>query len=143
MRSCWMVVWRMTPFMFSDPSTFWAGIGLARVWRVSAWFLEYSSFMMSPSALLSNSALALIFRPLSFPRNSTLMAMEGDLIFRMTSGGTGSELRVARVSYLFIRADLGESIVLTDSAAVERFKNPGGPISAWGCSRIHHAKYTG
>src|ERR1700720_210276 len=100
--------------------------------------------MISPSAPLSNSARALISLPLSFPTSLTLMAIDGDLIFRTTSGGTGSESSVAKILYRFREAATGKRTVPTDSAAVERFKNPGSRIWTGGfCWRVPLATCTG
>ena len=82
--------------------------------------------MISPSAPLSNRACALISFPVCFPTNLTLMAIEGDLIFLIASEGTGSESSVSRREYLFVEATDGICTVPTDSAAVERFRNPRG-----------------
>jgi len=47
---------------------------------------------------LSNSARALISLPLTLLTNLTLIVIEGDLIFRTTSGGTGSESSVSKMA---------------------------------------------
>jgi len=74
---------------------------------------------------LSNSACALISLPVTLPMSLTLIAIEGDLIFRTTSEGTGSESSVSRTANRFAKAERGKRMVPTDSAAVEHFKNPG------------------
>ena len=79
---------------------------------------------MIPSAPLSSSARALISRPVCFPTNVTLSVIEGDRIFRIVSPGTGSESSVSSRWYLF-KADERDNVQdPTDSAAVDRFKNP-------------------
>src|SRR5712671_806691 len=100
--------------------------------------------MMSPSAPLSNSACALISLPLTLPTNLTLIAIKGDLIFRTTSEGTGSESSVSKTAKQFMKAERGKCMVPTDSAAVEPLKNPGELTWVSGaCACLHHARCTG
>ena len=99
---------------------------------------------MSPSAPLSNSAHALISLPLTLPTSLTLIAIKGDLIFRMTSGGTGSESSVSKMAKRFMKAEQGKRMVPTDSAAVEPLKNPGELTWVSGaCACLHHTRCTG
>ena len=80
--------------------------------------------MMMPSAPLSNRARALISLPVFLPTRVTLSVIEGDRLFRIVSPGTGSESSVSSREYLFIKLELDNRKVLTDSAAVGHFKNP-------------------
>src|SRR5712671_1599275 len=100
--------------------------------------------MMSPSAPLSNSARALISLPLTLLTNLTLIAIDGDLIFRTTSGGTGSESSVSKTAKQFMKVERGKHMVPTDSAAVELLKNPGELTWVSGaCACLHRTRCTG
>ena len=93
-----MVVCVISPPLFSDPSTFWAGSGLRRVRRVKRFCRAKVSWIIIPSAPLSTRVCALISFPLSFPTSLTLRAIDGDRIFLITSEDTGSESKVSRMA---------------------------------------------
>ena len=80
--------------------------------------------MMIPSAPLSSRARALISRPDFFPTRDTLSVIEGEHIFRIVSLGTGSESMVSSKVNRLTKLGVFTTAALTDSAAVERFKNP-------------------
>ena len=80
--------------------------------------------MIIPSAPLSSRARALISLPDILPTRVTLSVIEGDRIFRIVSPGTGSESNVSSKENRFTKLDLAKTVVLTDSAAVGRPKNP-------------------
>ena len=93
---------------------------------------------------LSNSACALISLLLTLPTSLTLIAIEGDLIFQMTSGGTGSESSVSKMAKRFMKVEQGKRMVPTDSAAVEPLKNPGKLTWVLGaCAHLHRTRCTG
>ena len=50
--------------------------------------------------------------------------MEGDLLLRIVSPGTGSESNVSSKEHLFTKLDLANCKDPIDSAAMGRFKNP-------------------
>jgi hypothetical protein len=79
---------------------------------------------MIPSTPLSSKARALISRPVFFLTRVTLSVIEGDHLFHIVSPGTGLESNVSSKEYLFMKLDLDNRMFPTDSATVERVKNP-------------------
>jgi hypothetical protein len=100
-------------------------MGCSNILNVSRCFVAKAESTMIPSAPLSRSARALISLPDVFPTKVTLSVINGDHLFQIVSRGTGSESRVSSREYLFTIIDsLVVRVVLTDSAAVGRPKNP-------------------
>ena len=79
---------------------------------------------MIPSAPLSRSARALISVPDFFPTSVTLSVIDGDLLFRIVSRGTGSESTVSSRDLRTIIDGLVNVVVPIDNAAIGRSKNP-------------------
>src|ERR1700684_1120134 len=119
-----MVVCFIVPCLLGVPSTFRTGMGFTRVLSVRPFFWANEWLIMIPSAPLSRSARAPISSPDFFPTSVTLSVIEGERLFRIVSRGTGSESTVSSRYLLTIIDGLVTILVLIDSAAIGRSKNP-------------------